>query len=438
MRRRMMLVLGAVLALSLAVIVVGLAARGMLWRRTPVLPPVTALALAAPAEAAAGEVLTVSITAAPPVSGTQVLLAAQTTSGLYAASAKLQDGAAQFVLPPAWTQSAGIATLRAVADDSEAGATVAIRAGPPANPLLVLTGPASAPVDGGDVPALVALPLDALGNPAGDAAEGAAGAAAQVEVRVQPPALRGGSLPDVLLQAPVQNLLAAVRLGTGKVAGILAAAAASDSARSLQQSVRITPGQLPSVVLHATPAAVPADGTAAVMLETELLVDAYGNVLPDGVGVFFVAQSSDGSRRWLPSVTVSGRASTQLTAPLTPSTVAVRALVGPVASAPITVTFTPSSAAGFDLHVTAEGDAVTLLAGPLLTDLGALAADGTVVTFVIRAASREQITHTAVTQYGFAALTLYAGSLPAGHYAVTARAGDRRGEAAFVMPERAP
>jgi len=154
-----------------------------------------------------------------------------------------------------------------------------------------------------------------------------------------------------------------------------------------------------------------------------------------------VAESSDGSRRWLPAVTVSGRASTQLTAPLTPSTVAVRALVGPVASAPITVTFTPSSAAGFDLHVTAEGDAVTLLAGPLLTDLGALAADGTVVTFVIRAASREQRTRTAVTQYGFAEALVYIGDLPPGSYQVTAvavQAGAAQAATTFSLPEAQP
>ena len=65
----------------------------------------TALALAAPAEIAAGAALTVSVTAAPPVSGTAVLLTAQTTGGLYAASAKLQDGAALFVLV---SQQAGI------------------------------------------------------------------------------------------------------------------------------------------------------------------------------------------------------------------------------------------------------------------------------------------------------------------------------------------
>ncbi len=439
MRRRMVLVVGAVAALTLAVIVAGLIARGMLWRRAPAPPPpVTALALNAPAEVAAGNPLTVSVTASPPVSGTEVLLAAQTTSGLYAASAVLQDGAAQFVLPRSWTQSAGLATLRALADGREDTAAVAIRAGAAANPLLTLTGPASVPVDGDEAPALVALPLDALGNPAADAAGDAAGGAAPVEVRVQPPSLAGGGLPDVLLRTPVQNLLAAVRLGTGKVAGILAAAAASGAARSLQQSVRVTPAELPRLVLHAAPAIAPADGAAAVALETELLADAYGNVLPDGVGVFFVAESSDGSRRWLPSVTVSGRAGAQLTAPLAPSTVTVRALVGEAASAPITVTFTPSAAAGFDLRVTVEEDAVTLLAGPLLTDLGALAADGTVVTFVISGAGGEQITRAAVTQYGFAALTLYAGSLPPAAYTVTAQAGDRRGEAAFVMPGGAP
>jgi hypothetical protein len=200
------------------------------------------------------------------------------------------------------------------------------------------------------------------------------------------------------------------------------------------------PAAVARVVIQATPAHAPADGVTRVLLQTERLADAYGNPLPDGVAVFFVAHSSDGSRRWLPSITVSGQAAVQLTAPRTASSLVVRGLVGLAASAPVTLTFTtpePGSSA-FTLAAETQAGIVTLRAGPLLTGLGALAPDGTAVTFVLTSPTGERSTRTAATQYGFAEAALVAGSLPAGTYTIIAQAGEASATVTLPMPERQP
>ena len=420
--------------LGIAVLALLVAGGPLLRARTPAQEPATALAalaLAAPVQLAAGQPFTVTVSASPPTTGTEVLLVAQGTSGLLAQSQPVQDGVARFVLPGDWSQAAGVVTLRALAGDIAAAATLTITPGTAANPLFTLTGPASVAVGGDEMPMLVALPLDALGNPVAPDAP--------VVVRSQPPAIAGQRPPDEMIQALTQNLLAAVRLAPHTAAGVLTAAAASDSSYSPAQSVRLMPATVEQVVIQATPSRAPADGVTRILLQTEQLADAYGNPLPDGVAVFFVAGSSDGRGRWLPAVTVSGRAAVQLTAPRAAATVVVRALVGVAASQPVTLTFTaPAPGTPFALDVTARADAVTLRAGPLLDDLGALVADGTLVVFVLTGPGGERSTRTAATQYGFAETTLYAGSLPPGAYTAEAQAGDASATAAMRMPGGQP
>ena len=82
-------------------------------------------------------------------------------------------------------------------------------------------------------------------------------------------------------------LLAVAPLAAQSVAGLLTAAAASDAAHSLLQSVRITPADVQRVVVEAAPRSAPAGGATGVRLQTGLLADAYGNLLPDGAAVFF-------------------------------------------------------------------------------------------------------------------------------------------------------
>ena len=111
--------------------------------RAAAAPPLVALELDAPVQALAGEAFSVTVTASPPLSGTQILLAAQATGGLLALSLPLQDGVAVFSIPPGWSQSAGLATLRALGGGVTASRTVAIEPRTAANPLFTLTGPAS-------------------------------------------------------------------------------------------------------------------------------------------------------------------------------------------------------------------------------------------------------------------------------------------------------
>lgn len=384
-------------------------------------PPVSSLlanlTLDAPKQVAAGEPFTVAVSADPPLSGLPVLLTARGTSGLYAESQPLQDGVARFALPEGWSQAAGVVTLAAHGGSVTASRTITITAGAAANPLFAMTGAASVAIDSGDTPVLAALPLDVFGNPLP--------AGTEVIVRSQPPSSSAGRRPAEMARVLTRDLLAVARLATQTAAGLLTAAARSEAAHSLTQSVRITPAEVQEVVIQARPQSAPAGSSVGVRLETGPLADAYGNLLPDGVAVFFVTESSDGSRGWLPAVTVSGRAAAVLAAPPAAATVAVQALVGAGASEPITVTFSaPPQAEPFALNADVQGAYVTLHAGPLLGDLDALVPDGRTVTFVLSGPDGRRSTHTAVTHYGVAEAVVYVGDLPPGLYQGTAFAGE--------------
>lgn len=427
-RWRQLAALGAAMVLTAVLAANGLYLLQARLTRAPVIyPAVTALTLAAPPSIRAGEPLTVTITAQPPVSGTVVILMGQGTPGLAAQAQPLADGSATFVLPPANTSGAGALALTAASGATQAQATVIIEPGPAADPLLTVAGPRSI-MAGGDEAMVVTLPLDAAGNAVNDDS--------LITVQAQQPAPAGQLLGplDALTQG-THNLLTALRVRSREVAGPLLLAASGSGAHSLAQTIRIQPAPPFTVTVRATPDQAPADGESAVRLQTSRLTDAYGNQVLDGVVTFFLVESSDGTRRWLPATVFDGVASTLLPAPVAPVEQTVRAWVAGVLSPPVNVSFRPGAAVRpFDLVVEHSGDATKIVAGPILGELNQLVPDDTVVTFTFYSQGDAARTLTGTTVYGYASVTVYAGELPAGAYTVVATMGNTAGETLIMLP----
>ena len=195
-----------------------------------------------------------------------------------------------------------------------------------------------------------------------------------------------------------------------------------------------------TVTVSATPDQAPADGETAIRLQTSRLVDEFGNQILDGVVVFFLVESSDGTRRWLPATVIDGVATTLLSAPLAPVEQTVRAWVAGVLSPPITVRFRPGAAVRpFNLVTARTGDATAITAGPLLGELNQLAPDDTAVTFTFFSRNDRVRTLTGKTVYGYATVTIYDGELPAGDFTVVATVGATEvSTAVTLLPPAAP
>gem|GEM_PF-697242 len=391
-------------------------------------PAVVALTIGAPAILSAGAPLTLTISAQPPVSGTTVFVTAQGTDGPIARTGKLVAGEVQVVIPPQWTQAAGAVMVQATAGTVSTQTALVIVPGAAVNPLFALTGPRSAPVGGDDGTMVVAVPVDSFGNAANDGTV--------VVIRAQQPGRGTTAAAQDLFLRTTSNLFAAVRVATRTIAGALTAAATSGNAHSPGQTVRVTPGTPLTVTLVADPRQAPADGETTVLLQTGRLADRFHNPLLDGAYVAFVVTGSDGTRRWLPASTLDGRASTVLRASLEPTTQVVRALVAGMASAPVTVTFTAvEMVKPFELTATHQDDAVVLTVGPVIGSLGQLVADETPVTFVITDRYGQQQILVALTHYGLASLTLYAGEKPPGIYQAEATVAGITAARSFVLPD---
>ena len=232
-----------------------------------------------------------------------------------------------------------------------------------------------------------------------------------------------------------RNLLAALRVRSREVAGPLLLAAFGSSGHSMAQTVRVQPAPPLTVTVSAMPDQAPADGETAIRLQTSRLADEFGNQILDGVAVFFLVESSDGTRRWLPATVVDGVAATLLRAPTAPVEQTVRAWVAGVLSPPIAVSFRPGAAVQpFDLVTTHSGDATTMTAGPVLGELNQLVPDDTAVTFTFFNRGDPVQVRTGLTVYGYAAVTVYAGELPTGDYTVVAAIGATEVSTPVTLP----
>lgn len=382
-------------------------------------PVIHALTIDAPSQVSAGD--PIPITVAADADGPLFLLATG-TFGSVPLTGTVTGGSATLQLDSVYSRHAGAVEFRARSGQAEAQAASTILPGPPVDPILPLVGPRSIVADGKHWTMLVAVPTDRYGNPMADGFP--------VTVRAQHPAPDGGDplagLEEKTTEA--QRLFAWARIDSRTRAGRTFLSVNAGEAGSPERDVQEVPGLPLPFRLYAEPETAVADGRQTVAISSEQIRDQFDNLLLDGTSVQLLAESSDGSRRMIPTVTQDGRIYASLQSPGAPGTLTVRAQIVDVLSEPLTLRFTPGPAVR-PISVTVEltGDFLVIRGGPLLGPIGQFIPDGTPVRFTITDPDGMPLEREAVAEFGYAQLALRRGELMLGEYRVEAAVGTGTG-----------
>lgn len=390
--------------------------------------PVRALRIEAPTRLSAGAPLTVLVQVTPAAATSPILLTAQGTFGFLPKAQQAVAGVARFPFMLVHTQFAGAVRLRATADGVTSTAEIVITPGPAVDPILPLVGPRTIVTGGEQWTMAVVTPRDALNNPVAENTE--------VTFRVQHPTdpTAAPATGVETLAAYTQNLLAWTRIYSRNRAGPMRLAVTADFGHSPERLVQATPGRPLPFQLLADKITLPADGRQLVRISSTQISDRFGNVLMDGASATLLATMGDAERRSLPVITIDGRLYTTLQAPSTPGTMTVQGWLDGVASAPLTLHFTPGPAVqpiNVASKKTAEG--IQVIAGPLLGELGQFIPDGTEVTFTITDPHGQSEAVIAPSDYGYAQILLRRLTLVDGDYHVTVTAGVGQGAITFPV-----
>lgn len=273
----------------------------------------------------------------------------------------------------------------------------------------------------------VVTPRDALANPVAEKTA--------VTFAVQHPTAptNAPATGQESITAYTQNLLAWARIYSRNLAGPMRIAATADFGHSPERMVLATPGLPQPFQLFADKVAVPADGRQLVRISSSQISDRFGNVLLDGTSVTLLATLSNQERRSLPAATIDGRIYTTIQAPSQPGAMILQGWLAGVASAPLTIAFTPGPAVQPIRLVTQKtADGLQVIAGPLLGELGQFIPDGAEVTFTITNPAGQTTTIIALTEYGYAQILLRRSELLAGDYQLLVTAGT--GQGATTVP----
>jgi hypothetical protein len=382
------------------------------------------LPIAVPQTVSAGQPVAVTVGPVTGADGTTATLVAVGSYGTQAYHATFSSGVARFELSPEQARRSGLITLFAQAGAARGTASVQMLPGSAVEPLTPLVGARSITADGRHSSMLVVVPFDAFGNPVAEDTP--------VTVRIRRPDNR-----ITEQKIGVKHLLGWTRIPSGTRAGHTTISVTTQNVHGPEATLLEVAAFPVSSTLEAEPRSAPANGRELVTLRTSVLADEFGNVLPDGTLVTFVASAPDGQRYFVPAPTINGVAEAPLQAPSEPGIFTVRATVYDVASAPLYVAFTPGPSVG-TFPLTANLDptngAVMLEAGPILGPLQQYVPDGTPVLFAVTNPAGQQQWLQAIAESGRAGVELRLVDLKPGTYTAEALAGSGRGSTTFDLP----
>lgn len=310
--------------------------------------------------AVAGQPLEVEVTAlgCDPDTATVTILAGLESERL---RIDLDGGRGSADLPEHLSTIAGDLTVVA----RGASATIALAPGAPVGAVRPWVGPRTIVADGDDVAMAVAAPVDQYGNPVAD------GTGVTIHrLRESGKGQRSGSTRSGLVWAIFASGTTADRADLWTTL---------DLDESERVSIDEVPGPAAAVEIEPLRASIPAaDGRSIVELETSVLADPNGNVIPDGITGRFVVTGPDGSHVF-PGVVTSGRLRARWVVPSRPGTFAIAAEVQGRRSPAIPVKLDGAvDRLDASARITPEG--VRVEVGPIRHTDGGLVADGTPVT----------------------------------------------------------
>ena len=338
---------------------------------------------------------------APDGTSAQLVVFAPVTTATFEAVS--QDGVANFVVPAEITKHAG--TLQLVGHVDERPSTslsVTVRPGEAVEPVVPLVGPRTIIADGSDFTMSVISPTDPFGNPVVTGTEVVVDVLRANEDRTQ-------------LNDDVQGGIAAVIIESTTETGRVTVSSSVGRADGPSNSVDQVAGVPIEFTIEADSRNAIADGFTLHGIQTTVLQDQFGNLLPDGVAATFVIASQTDTT--LVHSTVQGAiARTQFEAPATPGPVTITALVSGTGSLPLTVDFEPA-VQDFPVRAKAADGRITFDVGPVITVRGGYVPDGTVVR--VHDATSGEMLATSALRNGEASFELPRSSEPDAVYETT-------------------
>lgn len=326
----------------------------------PVSVPLTALTV--PASVSAGSVVTVE-----GIGSEQHGLSVVTVSAGYGRlelEMLIDEGTGTLTLPAAVTQHAGVITV----SSGDATAEVTVRPLDVHELIAPLVGPRTIVADGQDESLAVMLPVDRYGNQVADGTS--------VNVEWQQP----GASETV--NTETTDGIAWVPVESGLVSGatmVRATASSSTGEVVNAAAVRIdeVPGRVAGIELGASTTTGPADGRSVIEVETELLTDAFDNVLADGTVAQLVFDGPSGAGV-TPGTVQNGVVRVDLVAPDLPGQLTASVHIHGEVSNEVTIDFV-SAVESYEAWLDSVGTDVVLRIDRALDQSGAFIADGTEV-----------------------------------------------------------
>ena len=322
--------------------------------------------ISAPAEVAAGTIVSIDGVAQSQTGTADV--AVHTGLGRMTLAMPIASGVGQLELPAAVTQQAGVITILS----GDARATMTVTPGDVAELVAPLVGPRTIVADGQDTSLAVVLPVDGYGNQVADGTS--------VDVEWHQPA----SSQAVEHELAAVDGMAWVHIPAGQVSGptTIRSTSRSNSGESIHgAAVRIdeVPGAVAQISIAAASNVGIADGRSLIAIESERLVDSFGNELLDGASAQFLFDGPNG-QGLVPGTVQNGVVRVELVAPSTSGMLTGSLSVHGVQSNEVTISFEPAIAR-FDATIErVDGDTV-LRVESAVDSSGAFVADGTEVAW---------------------------------------------------------
>ena len=348
--------------------VVTLVGLWMFWPRAddgpPIIPPPTiamtdVLTIDAPERVNAGEDFSIDVSGATP--GVEIRAILEAGYGLieYPFTPETED--TRIDVTAVDGPASGTVLLTVAQGDAVANQIIEIEPGPPTDPIDVYLGPRTVIADAAHFVMLVAIPEDEFGNPV---AEGT-----RVDFTTTRPNLVVEEESD-----ETEDLLAWYEVFSRTVTGRTRIATESGDAGAPERDfLEVADIPIPFTIELVDPV-VPADGQALIRVRSEVLVDQFGNVMPDGIVAYLDAEGVTGTRR-IHGQTIDGRAEFTLEVPDRPGEATLMIVASGTRSEPLDVDF-PTAIASMAGEVEKTELATIVHVGPIRSVRGSFVPEG--------------------------------------------------------------
>ena len=322
-----------------------------------------ALSIAGPDRVVAGAELVITVSGVEPKVQVQLSLDGGYGPRRYVVVATSEI--VEFKVPPSDRPESGQILVTASQPGRVGVATFEMVPGSPVDPVAVYLGPRTVVADAEHFTMVVAVPLDALGNPVENGSP--------VRYRVTRP---NGVVEEVMTET--DNLLSDINVFSRTVTGrTRIAVEAGDAAGPERDFLEVAgvPNRVGIEVVGAVPVAY---GSSLLTIRTERLDDKFGNKLSDGVVVYLDLDGATGTRR-LFGVTIDSTAEFVVEAPSEPGLVRAVPIAAGIVGNSLEIDFQPA-VDEIPIATTNVAGGVEVQVGPVRSVRHAYVPDGTIAT----------------------------------------------------------